>query len=88
MPQTWPTSVHKCLRVDWNGYKAVCLSSESLNTENILSILHAIKLYQTHPFVGVHSSLRTLYEQYSEYQPFAMRAHLSLHTMSTCTVFK
>ena len=82
MPLTWPTSVHKCLRVDWNGYKAVRLSSESSKTVQI-SILHAMKLYQTHPFVGVRSSLRRLYEQYSEYQLLAMRAHLpgSIHVV-------
>ena len=57
MVPTLPTGVCTCMREDWNGYT---LSSESSNIVKI-SILHSMKLYQTHPVVGVHSSLRTLY---------------------------
>ena len=57
MVPTLPTGVHTCMREDWNGYAAARLSSESSN----ISILHPMKLYQTHPVVGVHNSLRTLY---------------------------
>ena len=44
MVSTLPTSVHTCMREDWNGYTAARLSSESANIVKI-SILHSMKLY-------------------------------------------
>ena len=55
MVLTLPTAVCVCMREDLKGYRAARLSSESSNIVKI-SILHSMKLCQTHPVVGIHNS--------------------------------